>query len=181
MQFNICRFDELNSEKSVLRETQSDICGQFDIIHDHLDKKETQYQLLDFKYGRSLLEIERLKSTLDSVRKQRNMLHEAKEDAIVEKHSILNEKIKLEDTLKEYKQKYQNDMERNEKIYEELEKKHFELLDEIKSMENKAAEMEKALAEANTALRNLTEVRIQSVLIHNVSLNSWPICIPILP
>eukprot|EP00112_Aurelia_sp_Birch-Aquarium-sp1_P004751 Seg154.9 transcript_id=Seg154.9/GoldUCD/mRNA.D3Y31 product="hypothetical protein" protein_id=Seg154.9/GoldUCD/D3Y31 len=149
------RFDLISQEKEELKEGSEELSSQYKTLKKDIAKLETREKWLQFKVERSNIKAGLLKTTLDSLRKHRDSLNDAREIAITEKNEAVKEVVSLGKAHEDLKAKYENDMSEHLKMYKELEQKHFDVLDQLNAMESKAADTQQQLMLAEQTLATM--------------------------
>ncbi len=148
------RFDIVTQEKVELEENSEDLCSRYRSLQIHNEKLEAKLKLMEFSHKRYSIETERLKSTIDSLRKNRNNLNAAREAAIISRNEAVKDKAKMENTLKELQVKYDEDIDEHIRSYEELENKHCQILKDLDDLHQQFTQKEEELQEIQASFHN---------------------------
>ena len=163
------RFDLISQEKEELKEGTEELSSQYKTLEKDIAKLETREKWLQFKVERSNNKAALLKSTLDSLRKHRDSLNDAREIAITEKNEVVKEVVSLGKAHEDLKAKYENDISEHLRMYKELEKKHLDVLEQLNAMELKAGDTQQQLMLAEQTLATMEKECIN--LVGNIFVN----------
>jgi len=149
------RFDALKQEKSALQGNSENLSNRFQKLHKYIGDLEEKQTWQNFKIERSEHEVNRVKSTLETLRADRDKLLHSLQTVRLARDEAEKENFQLRSNLKTMQVKYEKDIEEQRILSKEFLTKHESLLEELAWMEEKVfkAEISLKLARQDTELK----------------------------
>lgn len=153
------RFDELKQEKINLQDTRDDLSNRFLSLQDCIDELQVKNTWQNFKIERSEYEVNRLKSAFETARVDRDRILESLQEVRLARDEADKDNYQLRSNLKDLQVKYESEIEQQRVLLDELWKKHEDILEELRLMEERACDAEKSLKLADLAIERKEKVQ----------------------
>eukprot|EP00794_Sanderia_malayensis_P009401 gene9401-10389_t len=148
------RFDIITQEKDELEESSEDLASKYKFLQTYVQKLNAKLKLMEFSNNRYNIETDRLKGTIESLRKNRNSLNAAREAAILSRNEAIKEKARMENLLNETEIKYDQHIGETVESFKDLENKHCQLLKDINELHKQFEEKDQELQEIKHSVKN---------------------------
>ena len=139
------------------------LSNRFHKLHKYIGDLEEKQTWQNFKIERSEHEVNRVKSTLETLRADRDKLLQSLQTVRLARDEAEKENFQLRSNLKTMQVKYEKDIEEQRILSKEFLTKHESLLEELASMEEKAFKAEESLKLAKQDAEVKLKVRYNKI------------------
>ena len=142
-----------------MKDSSEDLSNRLLRLQDYIEELQGKQTWQNFKIERSEHEVNRLKSAFETARVDRDRILQSLQEVRLARDEADKENYQLRSNLKDLQVRSESDIEKQRILFDELWKKHEDLLEELKLMEERACDAEKGLKSAEQALERKEKVQ----------------------
>ena len=135
----------MKQEKSALQDNSENLSSRFNKLHKYIGDLEEKQTWQNFRTERSEHEVNRVKSTLETLKADRDKLLQSLQNVRLARDEVEKENNQLRSSLKKMQVKYENEIEEQRMLSKEFLTKHERLIEELALVEEKAFKAEESL------------------------------------
>ena len=159
----------MKEEKSALQDNSENLSSRFNKLHKYIGDLEEKQTWQNFRTERSEHEANRVKSTLETLKADRDKLLQSLQNVRLARDEAEKENFQLRSNLKKMQVKYENEMEEQRVMSKEFLTKHERLIEELASMEEKVFKAEMGLKLAREDAEVKLKVRYYYTVYERIS------------